>query len=84
VTICRKLIETSGTMSGGGNTVQKGKMKLSVRYHVAFSGFLFNFCCVVSQLSTTVINVVSSLEWQERYCRSGSHGGFLAGGFETA
>ena len=31
VTICGKLIETSGTMSGGGNTVQRGKMKLSVR-----------------------------------------------------
>jgi hypothetical protein len=30
VTLDGKLIETSGTMSGGGNSVQKGKMKLSV------------------------------------------------------
>jgi len=29
VTVDGKLIETSGTMSGGGNSVQKGKMKLS-------------------------------------------------------
>ncbi|KAL7428262.1 hypothetical protein ACHAXH_003877 [Discostella pseudostelligera] len=29
VTECGKLIETSGTMSGGGNSVQKAKMKLS-------------------------------------------------------
>jgi structural maintenance of chromosome 4 len=32
VTECGKLIETSGTMSGGGNSVQRGKMKLSVSY----------------------------------------------------
>lgn len=31
VTIDGKLIETSGTMSGGGKSVSKGKMKLSVR-----------------------------------------------------
>ena len=30
VTVDGKLIETSGTMSGGGKSVQKGKMKLSV------------------------------------------------------
>lgn len=30
VTLDGKLIETSGTMSGGGKSVQKGKMKLSV------------------------------------------------------
>ena len=30
VTMDGKLIETSGTMSGGGKSVQKGKMKLSV------------------------------------------------------
>lgn len=34
VTECGKLIETSGTMSGGGNSVQKGKMILSVRAFV--------------------------------------------------
>ena len=33
VTVDGKLIETSGTMSGGGNSVQKGKMKLSVSCH---------------------------------------------------
>ena len=34
VTLDGKLIETSGTMSGGGNSVQKGKMKLSVSLYL--------------------------------------------------
>lgn len=38
VTLDGKLIESSGTMSGGGKTVSRGKMKLSV------SKFLLQFC----------------------------------------
>ena len=44
VTLDGKLIETSGTMSGGGNSVQKGKMKLSV----SLLSFVFDKNCQMS------------------------------------
>jgi structural maintenance of chromosome 4 len=40
VTLDGKLIESSGTMSGGGNSVSKGKMKLSVSSNVNVYEFL--------------------------------------------
>ena len=45
VTLDGKLIDTAGTMSGGGKSVKKGGMRLTVcvKSRVPYGGFMFNF-----------------------------------------
>jgi structural maintenance of chromosome 4 len=56
VTLDGKLIESSGTMSGGGNAVQRGKMKLSVSTSVLL---------IFDAPNTNIVTFVV-IEWKER------------------
>lgn len=64
VTLDGKLIESSGTMSGGGNSVSRGKMKLSVSE-------IASLCCIRTLNLAPVSHGISfpsfdHIEWQER------------------
>ena len=58
VTVDGKLIETAGTMSGGGNSVRRGAMKLSVSIETC--SMIGPFCMVFPN---------TTLEWEEKCTR---------------
>lgn len=70
VTLDGKLIETSGTMSGGGNSVQKGKMKLSVSpcinifCYAKFVLWKYQHLSLTTSFFRTVRKVLSPILWK--------------------